>query len=105
VLLRRSKIQIGRVRISRRFVTKDYHNALHFCFLGGCCCRGGSNVRFIADGSYGCRLANNAPLAVVGFGHGRSCLWRLRRSCWTFSETIADVDPADWGGELSSHSI
>jgi uncharacterized glyoxalase superfamily protein PhnB len=25
--------------------------------------------------------------------------------CWTFSETIANVDPADWGGELSSHSI
>ena len=23
---------------------------------------------------------------------------------WTFSETIANVDPADWGGELASNS-
>jgi hypothetical protein len=24
--------------------------------------------------------------------------------CWTFSETIANVDPADWGSELESSS-
>jgi uncharacterized glyoxalase superfamily protein PhnB len=26
----------------------------------------------------------------------------LAGHCWVFSETLADVDPADWGGELAA---
>lgn len=51
--------------------------------------RGARVVRAPADHPYGER---QCTLEDVG-GHR-----------WTFSETIADVDPADWGGELMARS-
>ncbi len=55
--------------------------------LSRACRRGALIVRDLEDSPYGERQYSGLDPA----GHS-----------WTFSETIADVDPADWGGELAS---
>lgn len=42
-----------------------------------------------------------SPPADYPYGERQYTAEDLRGHCWTFSQTIADVDPKTWGGTLS----
>jgi uncharacterized glyoxalase superfamily protein PhnB len=44
------------------------------------------------------------PPADYPYGERQYSVEDVGGHCWTFSQSIADVDPAEWGGELSVRS-
>jgi len=51
----------------------------------------------------GARVAH-APAAPTSRSASANARSKIGGHRWTFSQTIADVDPVEWGGELVSRS-
>jgi uncharacterized glyoxalase superfamily protein PhnB len=56
------------------------------------------NAAFTRAKAHGARVVREP--ADYPYGERQCTLVDLGGHVWTFSQTIADIDPADWGGEL-----